>query len=34
MAEAHRDGTTAGREIDYSDNPELLERLRGLGYIE
>jgi hypothetical protein len=34
MAEARRDGTTAGREIDYSDNPELLERLRGLGYIE
>ena len=34
LAEAHRDGTAAGREIDFSDNPELLERLRGLGYIE
>lgn len=34
IAEAHRDGTTAGAEIDFSDNPELLERLRGLGYIE
>lgn len=34
MAEAHRDGTAAGGEIDYSDNPELLERLRALGYIE
>lgn len=34
LAEAHRDGTAAGKEIDLSDNPELLERLRGLGYIE
>jgi uncharacterized sulfatase len=34
LAEAHRDGTAAGREIDLSDNPELLDRLRGLGYIE
>mgnify|MGYP000605791849 CR=1 FL=1 len=34
VAEAQRDGTTAGREIDYSSNPELLERLRGLGYVE
>lgn len=34
VAEAHRDGTAAGRELDLSDNPELLERLRGLGYIE
>jgi uncharacterized sulfatase len=34
VAEAHRDGTAAGQEIDYSNNPELLDRLRGLGYIE
>jgi arylsulfatase A-like enzyme len=34
VAEAQRDGTAAGDQIDYSDNPELLERLRGLGYIE
>ncbi len=34
VAEAHRDGTAAGEEIDYSDNPELLDRLRGLGYLE
>ncbi len=34
MATAHRDGTAAGREIDYSHNPELLDRLRGLGYLE
>jgi uncharacterized sulfatase len=34
LAEAHRDGTAAGKEIDLSDNPELLDRLRGLGYIE
>jgi uncharacterized sulfatase len=34
LAEAHRDGTAAGKEIDLSDNPELLKRLRGLGYIE
>jgi uncharacterized sulfatase len=32
--EAVRDGTAAPGRIDYSDNPELLERLRGLGYIE
>lgn len=32
--EAERDGIAAGDQIDYSDNPELLERLRGLGYIE
>jgi arylsulfatase A-like enzyme len=34
VAEAHRDGTTAGKEIDFSDDSELLDRLRGLGYIE
>jgi arylsulfatase A-like enzyme len=34
LAEAHRDGTAAGNEIDFSSDPELLERLRGLGYIE
>jgi uncharacterized sulfatase len=34
VLKAHRDGTAAGGRIDYSDNPELLERLRGLGYIE
>lgn len=34
LAEAHRDGTAAGRNIDYSNNPELLKRLRELGYIE
>jgi uncharacterized sulfatase len=34
MLAAQRDGTQAGGHIDYSDNPELLERLRGLGYIE
>lgn len=34
MAEAHRDGVAPAGEVDYSDNPELLERLRGLGYIE
>ncbi len=34
ISEAHRSGTAAGQEIDYSDNPELLDRLRGLGYIE
>jgi arylsulfatase A-like enzyme len=34
VSEAHRDGTAAGRQIDLSNNPELLERLRGLGYIE
>ena len=34
VAEAHRDGTAAGKEIDFSDDPELLDRLRGLGYIE
>ena len=34
LSEAHRDGTAAAGKIDYSDNPELLERLRGLGYIE
>lgn len=32
--EAQRDGTAAGAELDFSNNPELLERLRGLGYIE
>jgi uncharacterized sulfatase len=34
VAEAQRHGTAAGRKIDYSNNPELLERLRALGYIE
>jgi hypothetical protein len=34
LHEAHRDGTAPAGTIDYSDNPELLERLRGLGYIE
>ena len=34
VSEAHRDGVAAAGKIDYSDNPELLERLRGLGYIE
>ncbi|GAB4475778.1 MAG: sulfatase [Anaerolineae bacterium] len=34
IQEAHRDGTAGGALIDYSDNPEILERLRGLGYIE
>jgi uncharacterized sulfatase len=34
VAQAHRDGIAPGDRIDYSDNPELLERLRGLGYIE
>jgi len=34
IAEAHRDGVAPAGEVDYSDNPELLERLRGLGYIE
>jgi len=34
VSEAHRDGIAPGGQIDYSDNPELLERLRGLGYIE
>ncbi len=34
MAEAYRDGIAAGKRIDFSDSPELLERLRGLGYIE
>jgi arylsulfatase A-like enzyme len=34
LMEAHRSGTASGKQIDYSDNPELLERLRGLGYIE
>jgi len=33
-AEAHRDGTAAGNLRDYSDNPELIDRLRALGYIE
>ncbi len=32
--EAHRDGIAAGEKIDFSDDPELLERLRSLGYIE
>ena len=32
--EAHRLGISAGAQQDYSDNPELIERLRGLGYIE
>ncbi|MGF1506357.1 MAG: sulfatase, partial [Anaerolineae bacterium] len=32
--ESQRDGILAGEQIDYSDNPELLERLRGLGYLE
>ena len=34
ISEAHRDGGAKAENIDYSDNPELLERLRGLGYIE
>lgn len=34
LAEAQRDGIAPGAHLDYSDNPELLERLRGLGYIE
>lgn len=34
LSEAHRDGVAPGARVDYSDNPELLERLRGLGYIE
>jgi hypothetical protein len=34
VQEAHRSGTAAGKEVDYSDNPELLERLRALGYID
>lgn len=34
IQEAHRDGTAAGAQIDYTDNPEILERLRKLGYIE
>jgi len=34
IQEAHRSGTAAGAAIDYSDNPEILERLRALGYIE
>jgi arylsulfatase A-like enzyme len=34
LAEARRDGTAAGKQIDYSSNPELLERLRALGYLE
>ncbi|MBN1426858.1 MAG: sulfatase [Anaerolineae bacterium] len=34
LMEAHRSGTVSGERLDYSDNPEILERLRGLGYIE
>jgi uncharacterized sulfatase len=34
LSEAHRDGVASAGHIDYSNNPELLERLRGLGYIE
>lgn len=34
IQDAHRNGTVAGAHIDYSDNPEILERLRKLGYIE
>jgi uncharacterized sulfatase len=34
LAVAQSDGTTVSTEIDFSENPELLERLRGLGYIE
>jgi len=34
VAEAQRDGTAAGKHIDYSNNPELLDRLRALGYLE
>lgn len=34
VSEARRNGVTAGSVVDYSNNPELLERLRGLGYIE
>lgn len=34
VSQAHRDGVAPAGKIDYSDNPELLERLRGLGYIE
>jgi arylsulfatase A-like enzyme len=32
--EAQRSGIAGGEHIDYSNNPEILERLRGLGYIE
>lgn len=34
IMEAHRSGIAGGKQVDYSNNPELLERLRGLGYIE
>lgn len=34
ISEAHRDGVAPAGMIDYSDDPALLERLRGLGYIE
>ncbi|NDJ52732.1 MAG: sulfatase [Chloroflexi bacterium] len=34
IQEAHRTGTADSESIDYSDNPELLERLKALGYIE
>ena len=34
IQEARRDGTASAGRLDYSNNPELLERLRGLGYIE
>lgn len=34
LAEAQRDGIATGSIQDYSNNPELLARLRALGYIE
>jgi uncharacterized sulfatase len=34
VQEARRDGSASPGRLDYSNNPELLERLRGLGYIE
>ena len=34
LAGAQRDGVAPAGVVDYSDDPELLERLRGLGYIE
>lgn len=34
VQEARRDGASRPGHLDYSNNPELLERLRGLGYIE
>jgi len=34
VQQARRDGSPGAGRLDYSNNPELLERLRGLGYIE